>query len=216
MESFLTVLCDAAGEYTEKRSKFLAVLHPCETEEDAASFLAEIRARHREARHNCYAYCVADGRAKRFSDDSEPHGTAGKPILEVIEGADLYNVVLVVTRYFGGILLGTGGLARAYTEAAKQAVASAKIVRMTPCCVFRTVCPYSDVQRLAKLIETAGGKIETTDYAADVTVTYYLESDKEAAFLTTLQETFSARLSAEKTEEKRLPMPAGGKNEEVD
>lgn len=206
MESYLTVLSDAAGEYTEKRSKFLAALRRCETEEEAAAFLSEIRAKHREARHNCYAYCVAEGRTKRFSDDGEPHGTAGKPILEVIEGANLCNVALVVTRYFGGILLGTGGLARAYTEAAKEAVAAAEIVRMTPCSVFCTVCPYPDVDRLTALLEKSGCVIEKTDYAHQVTVTYHMEVSREEAFICRLREAFSARLTADPIAQTMLPV----------
>lgn len=206
MESYLTVLSDAAGEYTEKRSKFLAVVRRCETEEDAAAFLSEIRAMHREARHNCYAYIVAQGRTKRFSDDGEPHGTAGKPILEVIEGANLCNVALVVTRYFGGILLGTGGLARAYTEAAKEAVAAAEIVRMTPCAVFRTVCPYADADRLTQLLEKSGCVIENTEYADQVTVTYHMEVSREEAFADSLREAFSARLCALPVTQTMLPV----------
>ena len=206
MESFLTVLSNSAGEYTEKRSKFLAVLKPCETEEEAAAFLAEVRAGHHEARHHCYAYCVAGGTVKRFSDDGEPHGTAGKPILEVLEGAQLCNAILVVTRYFGGVLLGTGGLVRAYTEAAKEAVAAASIVKMTPCAVFRTVCPYSDVDRLTQLLQNNGCEIENTDYAEQVTVQYHLEVSLAEGFQNCLREAFSARLVAEPLKEKMLPV----------
>ena len=115
MDGFVTVLEETTAEYTEKRSRFIATLYPCDTEEKAAEFINKMRSEYWDARHNCFAYSVENGAVKRFSDDGEPHGTAGKPILEVIEGAGITNTVIVVTRYFGGVLLGTGGLVRAYT-----------------------------------------------------------------------------------------------------
>ena len=206
MGEFLTVFGESGGEYTEKRSRFLAALRHCETEEEAAAFLSEIRALHRDARHNCYAYSVAGGTVKRFSDDGEPHGTAGKPILEVIEGAGLCDIAIVVTRYFGGVLLGTGGLVRAYTEAAKEAVSGADPVRMTSCTVFRTVCSYADVDRLMQLLRSNGCETENTEYAEQVTVTFHLESSLAERFQKALQETFSAKITAETVAEKMLPV----------
>ncbi|MBQ7726583.1 MAG: YigZ family protein, partial [Clostridia bacterium] len=151
MEEYITVSGQSTGEYSEKHSRFLAALFPCETEEQAAEILSQIRSERWDARHHCYAYCVNGGAVKRFSDDGEPHGTAGKPILEVVEAGGFTNVLLVVTRYFGGVLLGTGGLVRAYTAAAKEAVAAAKPVKMTLCRVYNTVCSYADHEKLAKL-----------------------------------------------------------------
>ena len=168
MDGFVTVSEETTAEYTEKRSRFIATLYPCDTEEKAAEFINKMRYEYWDARHNCFAYSVENGAVKRFSDDGEPHGTAGKPILEVIEGAGITNTVIVVTRYFGGVLLGTGGLVRAYTKAAKDAIDLSQRVLMTPCNVFSCSCSYSDRERLVKLIEDCGGTVEDTLYTAEV------------------------------------------------
>lgn len=206
MESYITVSGESVGEYSEKRSRFIATLRHTETEEQAAEFINKIRSEYWDARHNCFAYSVENGAVKRFSDDGEPHGTAGKPILGVIEGAGITNTVIVVTRYFGGVLLGTGGLVRAYTKAAKDAVDLSQRVRMTPCNVFTCFCSYSDRERLVKLIEDSDGTVEDTLYTAEVELKFYLSEEKSGEFLKKLCETFSARLTAEITETRLCPV----------
>lgn len=206
MDGFVTVSEETTAEYTEKRSRFIATLYPCDTEEKAAEFINKMRSEYWDARHNCFAYSVENGAVKRFSDDGEPHGTAGKPILEVIEGAGITNTVIVVTRYFGGVLLGTGGLVRAYTKAAKDAIDLSQRVLMTPCNVFSCSCSYSDRERLVKLIEDCGGTVEDTLYTAEVELKFYLSEEKSGEFLKKLCETFSARLTAEITETRLCPV----------
>lgn len=206
MESYITVSGESVGEYSEKRSRFIATLRHTETEEQAAEFINKIRSEYWDARHNCFAYSVENGAVKRFSDDGEPHGTAGKPILEVIEGAGITNTVIVVTRYFGGVLLGTGGLVRAYTKAAKDAVDLSQRVLMTPCNVFSCSCSYSDRERLVKLIEDSDGTVEDTLYTAEVELKFYLSEEKSGEFLKKLCEIFSARLTAEITETRLCPV----------
>ena len=206
MDGFVTVSEETTAEYTEKRSRFIATLYPCDTEEKAAEFINKMRSEYWDARHNCFAYSVENGAVKRFSDDGEPHGTAGKPILEVIEGAGITNTVIVVTRYFGGVLLGTGGLVRAYTKAAKDAVDLSQRVLMTPCNVFSCSCSYSDRERLVKLIEDCGGTVEDTLYTADGELKFYLSEEKSKKFLIKLCETFSARLTAEIAETRLCPV----------
>ena len=206
MESYITVSGESVGEYSEKRSRFIATLRHTETEEQAAEFINKIRSEYWDARHNCFAYSVENGAVKRFSDDGEPHGTAGKPILEVIEGAGITNTVIVVTRYFGGVLLGTGGLVRAYTKAAKDAVDLSQRVLMTPCNVFTCFCSYSDRERLVKLIEDSDGTVEDTLYTAEVELKFYLSEEKSGEFLKKLCETFSARLTAEITGTRLCPV----------
>ena len=123
MEQYKTVLEGGTGEIIEKKSRFIATVRPVRNEEEALAFLEEMRKQYWDARHNCYAYSVGRNREyTRCSDDGEPSGTAGRPMLDVILGEDIYNVAVVVTRYFGGVLLGTGGLIRAYTNAAKEAL----------------------------------------------------------------------------------------------
>lgn len=210
MDGFVTVAGETTAEYTEKRSRFIATLCPCDTEEKAAEFINKMRSEYWDARHNCFAYSVGGGAVKRFSDDGEPHGTAGKPILEVIEGAGITNTVIVVTRYFGGVLLGTGGLVRAYTKAAKDAVDLSERVLMTPCTVFSCSCSYSDRERLVKLIEDCGGTLEDTLYTAEVELKFYISKEKSEQFLKKLCETFSARLSAQITGTRLCPVRLWG------
>ena len=204
MESYITVSGEAVGEYSEKRSRFIATLRHTETEEQAAAFLAEMRSKYWDARHNCYAYSMSGGTLKRFSDDGEPHGTAGKPILDIIDGSGLTDIMIVVTRYFGGVLLGTGGLVRAYSAAAREAVANANRVKMTPCTVYKASCGYSELERLTKLIGDCGGSLENTVYTENVELEFYLENSCCEDFLLKLKETFAARITAEEITQKML------------
>lgn len=209
MESYKTVAGEATAEYSEKRSRFIAVLRHTKDERAAMEFVDEVRAAHRDARHNCFAYSVSGGIFKRYSDDGEPHGTAGKPMLDILDGAGLTGVTAVVTRYFGGVLLGTGGLVRAYSSAVKSAVAAAKIVKMTPCTVYVSRCAYADRERLFKLIEDCGGTVENTVYTAEIELFYFFPDSRVQEFLKKLTDTFSARITAEEQERKMLPTAIG-------
>lgn len=205
MESFLTVIGENSALYEEKRSKFIATVRHCETENDAISFIEEMRSKYWDARHNCFAYCVGGGRLARFSDDGEPHGTAGKPILDVILGNEIKNVAIVVTRYFGGVLLGTGGLVRAYSTSSKDALLSADIAEMIPCTNLSISCDYSDHQKLEYLILGQNGKIENTDFTDKVTVSVLFRDSDTNAFLDKLREQFSARIEAVEVEKRISP-----------
>ncbi len=208
--SYLTIKNEAIGEYEEKRSKFIGVAYPCANEQEALTRLEEIKTSHWDARHNCFAYVVENGRIARFSDDGEPHGTAGKPILEVINGKGLQNVAVVVTRYFGGVLLGTGGLVRAYTKACKEALENAKIVEMVECTRFSVICEYSDHQKLQKLLQTENVNLVDTVFAENVTVIYEIKNENIDSFSAKLTEVFAAKLKAEKLEEMISPFEVGG------
>lgn len=205
MQGYITVSGESRGEYGEKRSSFIAVLSPAENEEQALSFIEKIRTKHWDARHNVFAYSVEGGSLKRFSDDGEPHGTAGKPVMDILNGAGITNAVIVVTRYFGGVLLGTGGLVRAYSAAAREAVASAQRLIMLPCVLYTTVCAYNDYGALVNLIKEAGGEITDTLFEADVTVEYCLKTENAERFLKDLSEIFSARVTANETGGKMMP-----------
>ena len=148
-KEYLTVGSVGKGEYTEKKSRFLGEIHPVSTETEAAAVVAQARKRYYDARHHCYAWVLGeDGAVKKASDDGEPSGTAGVPMLKVLEGAGIRNAVVVVTRYFGGTLLGTGGLVRSYTQAAQAALADAQIVRMCRCRVIGIEIEYSLLDRV--------------------------------------------------------------------
>ena len=129
MEQYKTVLEGGTGEIIEKKSRFIATVRPVRNEEEALAFLEEMRKQYWDARHNCYAYSVGRNREyTRCSDDGEPSGTAGRPMLDVILGEDIYNVAVVVTRYFGGVLLGTGGLVRAYSKAVQEGLSESLLI----------------------------------------------------------------------------------------
>jgi len=154
-------------EFVEKKSRFIGRVWPAETEEEALAKIQEMKKQHYDATHNCWAYIIKDG-AVRFSDDGEPGGTAGMPMLQVLQREGLYNVVCVVTRYFGGILLGAGGLVRAYTKGAKIAVDAAGKSMKRVWSVLYLPCPYTFYERVKLLVAEFGGIIRETEFGAEV------------------------------------------------
>lgn len=157
------------SEYVEKRSRFLGHVRPVESEEEARAFIAEMKKEHYDARHNCWCYIIRGG-AERYSDDGEPQGTAGIPMLEVLRREGVTNAVCVVTRYFGGVLLGAGGLLRAYTKSAKDALDAAGISVVRRWAEAELNCSYSTAERLKTQIAAAGGTVTDTQYGAAVTI----------------------------------------------
>ena len=155
---------------TERRSVFLGYASPVTTEEEALEFIAKIKKRHSDATHNVYAY-ILRGSISRFSDDGEPNGTAGLPVLEVLRKEDVTDAVIVVTRYFGGILLGAGGLVRAYSASAKLALDAAVVKECKPFVLFGITCGYGEYQKLGRLFELNGVKNAETEYGEGVCVT---------------------------------------------
>ena len=178
----------------------MGFLSPCRTEQEAAQLLNAQRTRYFGAKHTVYAYLLHDGTA-RFSDDGEPHGTAGKPILELLKSSAVCDVILIVSRYFGGVLLGTGGLVRAYTTAAQSALNQAQRVLMSPAAQCRVRCSYGDYEKLKRLIETGGGRVAECLYAADVSLLFEIRLADLPAFSQNLEKAFSSRLSFETIKE---------------
>ncbi len=166
---YITLSKEAQTSFTEKKSVFIGYARPVKTEEEAMEFITRIRKKHGDATHNCYAYMLANGSA-RYSDDGEPQGTAGVPILSVIQKGGFTDAAIVVTRYFGGILLGAGGLVRAYSASARDAVAAAKIVTYAEYTEFRVRCSYSDYQKLIPLIEALEIKEDGSEFTDSVTL----------------------------------------------
>lgn len=205
MDAYLTLLGQTQAEFTEKRSRFIATVRHCETEEEAMAFIDELRSKYWDARHNVFAYSVEKGALCRFSDDGEPHGTAGKPVFDVLKGSGVTDAAIVVTRYFGGVLLGTGGLVRAYSRSAKDALEAADYAEMIPCTLLETTCEYSDHSRLVALIEAEGGKLENTAFTDKVTLSYCFKDGQVESFLKKLSESFSARLTALQSGKKITP-----------
>ena len=169
------------SEYVEKRSRFLGHVRPVETEDEARAFVAEMKKKYYDARHNCWCYLLKDG-PERYSDDGEPQGTAGIPMLEVFRREGVTNLVCVVTRYFGGVLLGTGGLFRAYTKSARDALEAAgrSAVRRWIC--MELPCSYAALERCKQEIAAFDGAVEDLDYGAGVTIRALLPEEKSEAF----------------------------------
>lgn len=173
---YLTLARPGQGEYEEKKSRFLGKAVHIESEEEAAAFIAGIRKQYYDARHNCYAWVLGEGsERKKSSDDGEPSGTAGQPILRVIEGSSCTNVLVIVTRYFGGTLLGTGGLVRAYTQAARAALEDAQKARMCLCRKLAVTVEYGALDRLLYTLRRDGIEPQETEYGAKVTLHLIIE-----------------------------------------
>ena len=165
MEQYLIPAADGASEYIEKKSRFLGLVVHVTTEAEARARLEAVRKRDYDARHHCWCYILHSGQ-KRYSDDGEPQGTAGQPMLNVLEREGVQDALCVVTRYFGGILLGAGGLCRAYTKAAKDALDAAGICELRPWSVLAFGCPYALFERVKLELSARGGLVEQTDYGA--------------------------------------------------
>ena len=169
------------AEFVEKRSSFLGHVRYVETEDEAKAFVTEMKKKFYDARHNCWCYIIKDG-AVRYSDDGEPQGTAGIPMLEVLKREGVTNVVCVVTRYFGGVLLGTGGLLRAYTKSAKDARNAAGICVVRRWVKAEIACSYAMLERLKTECTAIGGVVADIEYSADVCLKLLLPEDKADAF----------------------------------
>lgn len=172
----------AESEFVEKRSRFIGYIKPVETEAEARAFVEEIKKRHYDARHNCWCYLLREGGVVRYSDDGEPQGTAGQPMLGVFEKEGITNLVCVVTRYFGGILLGTGGLLRAYTKGAKDALDTAGVSVVRRWVRQLVPCTYSLYERLKQETERFGAVIEDTEYGADIVLTVLVPEELSDAY----------------------------------
>ncbi len=182
MDSYITLGQYAEEEYIVKKSKFIGYAKPIKTEQDAISFIEEIRKKHWDATHNVYAYALREGSIKRFSDDGEPQGTAGMPVLNVITQEGITDCVVVVTRYFGGILLGGGGLVRAYSHSAKLAVDGAGVITLVPWLVLNVECDYTLYGKIEALIRDFDGVVSDTAFTDNVSITFRIEKDKLNAF----------------------------------
>lgn len=207
MEGYRTIQAPAQDEFIEKKSRFIGHIAPVRSEEEAVAFIGEIRARHREATHNVYAYILRENQLSRFSDDGEPQGTAGQPMLNVFQREEVFDVCCVVTRYFGGILLGAGGLVRTYSGAAKAALCAAGLSRMSLWATVLLPCTYPLFERMKLTVESCGGIIEDCDYGADILLTVTLPAEARGTLEAKVTELSAGRLTAELVEEAFRPGP---------
>ena len=189
------IMQDSHGELEDRRSRFLAVLHPVHSEEEALAFIAGIKKQYWDARHHCFAYIVDGGRLVRCSDDGEPQGTAGRPILDVLTGANLQDVICVVTRYFGGTLLGTGGLVRAYAGAASDALSNAVLLTRRDGIRLCLQMAYTDLGKVQYLLGQKGIAVTDSQYADDVRLWIVIPLAEEAQLKDDLTEATGARIA---------------------
>lgn len=195
---YKTIAAAAQAEIVIKRSRFIAHIQPVTDSRSAADFLAGIKAKHWDAAHNVYAYVLREGQTRRYSDDGEPSSTAGVPVLEVLLKEELTDCVVVVTRYFGGVLLGTGGLVRAYSQAAKAAVDAAETITMALCAQYTVACDYTVYGLLSALIPDYGGVTESTNFEQAVTVRFRIAVPDAPRLITALTDASAGQARCEK------------------
>ena len=201
-DSYRVLIRGGQGEYVEKKSRFIATLRSCESEEEAVGFIEEMKKKYWDARHNCYAFVIGNrGELSRCSDDGEPSGTAGRPMLEVLTGAELRNVAVVVTRYFGGVLLGTGGLVRAYTQAVKEGLKNCRIGRMRPGREMEVVTDYNGVGKILYLLGSAGIEPDAADYGENVVLRLTVPAEEADALCRKMTDMTNGKVKFEKVRE---------------
>ena len=210
MDEYLVPSEYGEDEFIEKKSRFIGRIWPVETEEEALARIQEMKKKHYDATHNCWAYIIRDG-AVRFSDDGEPGGTAGMPILQVLQREGLFNVVCVVTRYFGGILLGAGGLVRAYTKGAKIAVDAAGKSMKRVWTVLYVPCPYSFYERVRLEAEGFGGIVRKADFGAEVELELLFPEAKTQEFLDRLTDMTAGTVESMEIGQEYRAFPVSGK-----
>ena len=201
-DSYITLVEGGVGEIVEKKSRFIGQIAPVQTEEEAYEFIEKIKKKHYDARHNCFAFSIGEGMPTlRFSDDGEPQGTAGKPILEVINGLGIHNICIVVTRYFGGTLLGTGGLVRAYTDASKEALkaCTTKLMQRLIPCEIKT--NYNDMGKIQYILNTENVNIRDTVFTDEVMFQIEIPADIAPKVIKEITDATGARALIEQFDE---------------
>jgi uncharacterized YigZ family protein len=193
-EEYITIKGSAEASFIEKKSEFIGQICHVENADEAVAFVNEIKSRHRKARHNVYAYITRDGNISRYSDDGEPQGTGGVPVLEVLKKEGLTDVCIVVTRYFGGILLGGGGLVRAYSHACKLAVDASVRMQMCSCSKICITCDYSIYGKLSYILPEFEVKTVNEVFADEVTLTVLVRSRSADALKDKLVDTANGKV----------------------
>lgn len=201
VDNYCVLVKGAEAEIVEKKSRFIATIRPVATEAEAVAFIEEMKKKYYDARHNCSAFVIGEsGQLTRSSDDGEPSGTAGRPMLEVLLGTEIRNIAVVVTRYFGGVLLGTGGLVRAYTQAVKAALKECEIARRHFGVKLKIKTDYNGVGKIQYLLGSKGITIQDSVYAADVELTVIVPIEEYEQLYKELVEVTSARAGLEELE----------------
>ena len=202
LEQYKTIYEGGEGEIIEKKSRFIATVRPVESEEEALDFLEEMKKKYWDARHNCYVYSVGMNREfTRCSDDGEPSGTAGRPMLDVILGEDIYNVAVVVTRYFGGVLLGTGGLVRAYSKAVQEGLAASKVILKQKGIALKITTDYTGIGKIQYIAGERNIPILDSEYTDKVVMKLLVPVQDVGSIQKAVTERTNGRAIIEKDQE---------------
>ena len=200
-ENYIMLSKGAEAEIVEKKSRFIATVRPVSSEEEAVAFIDEMKKKYYDARHNCSAFVIGSkGQLTRSSDDGEPSGTAGRPMLEVLIGSEIKNIAVVVTRYFGGTLLGTGGLVRAYSSAVKEALSKCETVRQQYGVKLKIKTDYNGIGKIQYILGSKGIEIRDSVYGADVEMMIIVPIDEYDRLCKELTEATNARAGLEEIE----------------
>ena len=206
MDEYLVPTAFGEDEFIEKKSRFIGRAWPVETEEEALEKIQAMKKQHYDATHNCWAYVIKDG-PMRFSDDGEPGGTAGNPMMQVLQREGVYNVVCVVTRYFGGVLLGAGGLVRAYTKGAKIAIDAAGRSMKRVWSVLYVPCPYTFYERVKLEVEAFDGVIRDTQFGVEVELEILIAAPRMQEFIDRLTDMTAGTVEAMETAQEYRAFP---------
>ncbi len=196
MSSYKTVRNPSEHEIIEKKSRFIALTYPVTTEEEALTHLEAARKKYYDATHVVFAYRIRSNQIQRFSDDGEPQGTAGVPVLEVLSKGEITDTLSIVVRYFGGTLLGAGGLIRAYSKSAHEGVMASQVVTMAECIEFSIDCPYHLLGKVEHILMELDCRKIDTEYADKITMRYYIEESKFPVLEAEIREATNATLTA--------------------
>lgn len=207
LKPFKTVLRASEAEFTEKKSRFIGRCFPVKSEEEAMERLNGIRKLHYDATHNCWAYSLSDG-SRRFSDDGEPGGTAGMPIMDTLIRREINDTLIVVTRYFGGILLGSGGLVRAYSKAASDALTAAGVGMMSPCRVIEFAVDYSRYGAIEGYVK-ANSIVDSIDFLENITFRVTAAEENADDFIKGIVERTDGRAEPRAVGERFIAIPVG-------
>lgn len=202
MKEYVTVEKEASDEFIERKSKFIGYVKPVSTQKEATDFISKIKTKHWDAAHNVSAYVLKENNIRRCSDDGEPSGTAGVPVLDVLLKSNAVNVCVVVTRYFGGVLLGAGGLVRAYSHASKIALDAGNVITMAPCSIFNVSVSYGFYDKLCNLLKDFNCNVSDTAFSENVSVVFSIKSEIEDLFCEKLFDMSKGMYCALKTGEK--------------
>lgn len=207
MAEYITVGQEADDEFVEKKSRFIGYCRPVTTEDEAIEYINDIKKKHWNANHNVSAYILREGGVMRFSDDGEPQGTAGIPVLNVLQKNNIVDAVVVATRYFGGILLGGGGLVRAYSHTASIAIKAAEKIIHRECSIMILECDYSSYGRVNSIIPECGGVIDNTEFLDNVSISFHIAPEEIEGLNTKLADATNGTCIAQEQEKQFFTFP---------